>query len=400
MSQKIKKIVVLSFILIFSILFTRCQKDDDLPSAQGNQLSLAKNWFKEYESSSDNYDLFQNMHYEWNQASVTRSEDGTETIIVPVAERKKEQREYWEQKLYIYKSDEGRYSALLFEVYSNKDIKPESQSVDGGDFTGYMTVWDLKKGFVRGAKFLNNQVVEEGVAEFSIDRNKTNKAPETGDCIFSDLDDGCHNDGGDGAAIPLREVIVTGPSTGTPVIYTPRGPVIGGTTPGGYTSPTGGGGASSGGGSGASNAESAPPSCESFNFKSKTGTIWQESAVKNIYLRIVLLNEKGIEIVHVISYPQPILFGTPTNVKVGNTNITAGLAANASAKVLHDTMDEVNAKYARTSVSDVIVDQYFRTQLTKNYPLSIPGGRVQFNSTTTLPATDYKTTFLFSADCR
>ncbi|RUT67771.1 hypothetical protein D0817_24725, partial [Flavobacterium cupreum] len=243
-----------------------CATDNEF-TQQEAQMNQAKNWFDKYDANGANYALFQKMQYDWNQASVTRSEDGTETIIVPVTELKKDQREFWEQKLYIYKSDEGRYTALLFEAYSNKYIKPESQSVDGGDFTGYMTVWDLKKGFVRGAKFLNNQVVEEGVAAYS-DKNKTNKAPETGECIFSDMDFGCHNDGGTGDGttgnpIPLREVIVTGPSTGTPVIYTPRGPVIGGTTPGGYTSPGGGNG---GGGT-------APPPATAVNPCDKLKTL-------------------------------------------------------------------------------------------------------------------------------
>lgn len=245
--KKTARIVLISFALIL----WSCENDSSSSGTQIPQdtsIQSAKKWFDAYEDKGENIVLMQNLDYNWNDAQLTKSEDGTETIIVPINELKKDQGDLWEQKLYIYKSDEARYTALLFEAYSNKNIKPESQSVDGGDFTGYITVWDLKKGFVRGAKFLNNQVVEEGVAAFSIDRNKTNRAPETGECIFSDLDDGCHNDGGDGAAIPLREVIVKGPSTGTPVIYTPRGPVIGGTTPGGYTSPGGGGGNSGGGG--------------------------------------------------------------------------------------------------------------------------------------------------------
>ncbi|MRX41744.1 hypothetical protein GJU43_20880 [Flavobacterium sp. LC2016-23] len=245
--KKTARIVLISFALIL----WSCENDSSSSGTQIPQdtsIESAKKWFDAYEDKGENIVLMQNLDYNWNDAQLTKSEDGTETIIVPINELKKDQGDLWEQKLYIYKSDEGRYSSLLFEAYSNKNIKPESQSVDGGDFTGYITVWDLKKGFVRGAKFLNNQVVEEGVAEFAIDRNKTNRAPETGECIFSDLDDGCHNDGGDGAAIPLREVIVKGSSKGTPVIYTPRGPVIGGTTPGGYTSPGGGGGNSGGGG--------------------------------------------------------------------------------------------------------------------------------------------------------
>ena len=113
-----------------------------------------------------------------------------------------------------------------------------------------------------------------------------------------------------------------------------------------------------------------------------------------------LLDNKGIQIVHVISFPQPILFGAPTNVKIGNTDITAGLAANAAALALRTVMDDVNNKFKLTNTSDMIVEQYFRTKLEKEMPLRIPGGRVQFNSTTTLPATEYKTTTIFSSDCR
>lgn len=120
----------------------------------------------------------------------------------------------------------------------------------------------------------------------------------------------------------------------------------------------------------------------------------------NVTFRVILVNEKGLEITHVVSYPQPILFGAPTNIKIGNTNITAGIASNTSAKVLSQTMQEVVDKYGSTRVSDLVVDQYFRSRLVENYAFSIPGGRVQFNSTTTLPATQYKTTLLFSDDCK
>lgn len=264
MSQKIKKIIVLSFVLIISIVFTRCQKDDDLSNPESNQISLAKNWFKEYESSSDNYALLQNLNYDWNEANITKSEDGTETIIVPVIELKKDEREIWSQKLYIYKLEAGKYKALVFETYSNRNVELKSQTIEGGNFTGYMTVWDLKEGFVRAAKFVNNHVVEEGIAEFSNNKNMTGKAPADPPCIYADFGDGgCGGlSGGDSTGIALRPVIIIGsntgiqlapviiiaPSKGTPVIYNPRGPVIGGTTPGGFTSPTGGGSGTPGSG--------------------------------------------------------------------------------------------------------------------------------------------------------
>jgi hypothetical protein len=252
--MKIKNAIKAVFIFSIAMLTVNCETEKlamDESAHQTKTILSAKKWFKEYESSGKNYELVQNLNYDWAEANFTKSEDGTPTIIVPVLELKKDEREFWEQKLYIYKLDDNKFKALVFEAYSNKNVKPESQVVDGGDFTGYMTVWDLKTGPVRAAKFESNHLVEEGVAEFSINRNMTGKAPPDAPCVYADFGDGgCGGlSGGDGPAIPLRPVIVTGPSTGTPVIYNPRPPIPtptgGGTTPGGYTNP--GGGSSNGG---------------------------------------------------------------------------------------------------------------------------------------------------------
>ncbi|MDX6190559.1 hypothetical protein SGQ83_14445 [Flavobacterium sp. Fl-318] len=254
--MKIKNAIKAAFIFSIAMLTVNCETEKLAMDEQAHQtktILAAKTWFKEYESNGKNFELVQNLQYDWAGASLIKSEDGTPTIVVPIIELKKDEREFWEQKLYIYNTDKDKYSALLFEAYSNQNIKPESQSVDGGDFTGYMTVWDFKKGAVRAAKFVDNLVVEDGVATFSINRNMTGKAPPDAPCNFVDFGDGyCQSGAGDGInndPFPLRPVIVTGPKhdpktdPSAPVVYTPRPPITGGgTTPGGYTSPGGGGG--------------------------------------------------------------------------------------------------------------------------------------------------------------
>lgn len=142
-----------------------------------------------------------------------------------------------------------------------------------------------------------------------------------------------------------------------------------------------------------------PPSCESFNFTSKKGSLWQISLVKNVGFKVFLLNEKGIEILHVISYPQPISFGAPTNVKVGNTDLTPGVAANLSARALQRSMQDVIDKYGGTRVSELTIDLYFKERLIHNYPLYIPGGRANFNATDNIVATNYKTNLITGGDC-
>jgi hypothetical protein len=254
MKQTLKKtagVILISFVLI---LFS-CENDSSLSVTQISQaknIQSAKKWFDDYEGKGENIALMQNLDYNWNDAQITKSEDGTETIIVPINELKKDQRDFWEQRLYIYKTGQEDYKVLVYEIYTNKDVEPSSQLIDGGNFTGFISVWDLKTGFVRAAKFENNHVVETGSVEV-IDytqRNTTNKAPIDPPCVYADFGDGgCGGLSGGDTAIPLRPVIINAPSKGTPVVYYgPRGPVIGGTNPGGYTSPSGGGGNSGGGG--------------------------------------------------------------------------------------------------------------------------------------------------------
>ncbi|WP_394773842.1 hypothetical protein [Flavobacterium sp.] len=57
-------------------------------------------------------------------------------------------------------------------------------------------------------------------------------------------------------------------------------------------------------------------------------------------------------------------------------------------KYVSKPMQEVVDKYGGTDVSDLILDRYFRERLIHNYPPSVPGGRVNFNSTSNIPATN------------
>ncbi|WP_268846562.1 hypothetical protein [Flavobacterium aestivum] len=220
----------------------------------------------------------------------------------------------------------------------------------------------------------------------------TGKAPPVLPCQDGD----CNTDGGGGNPIPLRPVIITVSSTGTPVVYTPRGPVTGGISTGGNTSIGGNGGD----GSTTSPADSPPPSCESFNFTAKKGANWQEALIKNISFKVVLLTPPNhIQITQIINYPQPISFGMPINFNKGNGDVTSGVAATVSARVLQLAMDETIAKFGKTEVSELTVKLYFQEQLIKEYRDYTNGGIVNFNSTSNLTATQYKTNPLSSGNC-
>lgn len=143
-----------------------------------------------------------------------------------------------------------------------------------------------------------------------------------------------------------------------------------------------------------------PPSCESFNFVAKPGTIWQESAVKNIHFNIVVIDQNGYHISQIIEYPNAILFGAPTNLQIGNTTISSGIAATLSAKALQESMAETVHMYGNKPVSEMTVRLYFEERLKHNYPLFIPGGRVNFNASsyTGIP-TNYETNAFGTGNC-
>jgi hypothetical protein len=143
-----------------------------------------------------------------------------------------------------------------------------------------------------------------------------------------------------------------------------------------------------------------PPSCESFSFVRKNGANWQEALVKNISFRIVLLTPPNhIEITQIISYPQPISFGMPVNFNKGNIDVTPGVAATVSARILQLAMDNTVAKYGNKEVSELTVRLEFQEQLIKEYRDYSNGGIVNFNSTSNIIATQYKTNPLSSGDC-
>lgn len=142
-----------------------------------------------------------------------------------------------------------------------------------------------------------------------------------------------------------------------------------------------------------------PPSCESFDFKS-TASNWQESAVKNIHFTVVVLSPNGAYVNHVVEFANAVLFGMPKNIQIGNTNVTAGVAATVSANILALSMRETVAKYGNKPVSGLIVDLYFESRLKHNFQNSVPGGRVNMHPQNyTVPPTQYQTNAQGTGNC-
>ncbi|PWB23081.1 hypothetical protein DCO46_15420 [Flavobacterium sp. HTF] len=241
-------------LIFFSTLIAvNCTNEESSNQQKPNAaIDKAQKWFRDYEADGDNLKVFQNLNYQWTNAKVKKAKDGIEFITVPIDGAKKEVNENWEQKLFIYRLGTDSYKVLLYEFY------PENQTtVDLDNFNGYISVWDLKKGFVRSAKFANNIIVENGVVEVLNDKQLkfksfTNKQDK------KNLDDENSNgDGGSQPPIPLREVVIENSykDDSYVYVYSPRGTDTSGYSSIDYTSNPSGGGS---GGSGANNTPQTP----------------------------------------------------------------------------------------------------------------------------------------------
>ena len=146
--------------------------------------------------------------------------------------------------------------------------------------------------------------------------------------------------------------------------------------------------------------EEMPPSCESFNFV-QTSPNWQESAVKNIRFVIVLYDPPlGVYIKQIIEFPQPILFGSPMNLFIGNTNISSGAAAETGAEALRISMQETVNLYGNKTVDELTVRLYFESRIKNNYSRMVPDGRVNINAANySVAPTEYKSTWFGTANC-
>jgi len=128
--------------------------------------------------------------------------------------------------------------------------------------------------------------------------------------------------------------------------------------------------------------------------------LWQEAAVKDIHFRIFVVSPQGIRIQYYISYPQAMSFGTPTNLTVGNTTITPGVAASLSAQAVQAAMNQTVSLYGNSQASETTVSNYFLTRLKSIFENMIPGGRFRSNyySQGVVPST-YDTNAFGTGDC-
>ena len=264
---------------------------------------------------------------------------------------------------------------------------PDEGIVENG-FSGKMIITDLGGSFLNGYRLSRDTLVSQFIAK--AEKGNDNQKLKNG----TDCDEN-YNPGSTFCEEELEEVVITGEShpvddvpiellflsDGTPYHYDPYGNIV-----------YGGGNGDNGDNGGSSSSsdpsweyhsgltDNQPPDCKSFNYKVTVNNVWQEAAVRDIYFHIWIVADDidGTRYKYTVRLSGTTLFGAPKNFTYGG-EVGTGIRSEISARALDEAMRETAHRYAGTYVNPSVVESYFKERLKYNFPLFIPGGRVNFN---------------------
>lgn len=158
-----RKLLLLFSALILTLLYYSCKREASFIKNDDDQVSKARNWFSNYLLQPVN-PLFSNVNYHWDRASIFTFKNGYKAVTVPITEKRQNPAYRGRRILYLYPWKNGKgYYATVFELMpSLQHVLTNKGNINLKTFTGYISTWDLRNGFVRGAKFT------DGVAETNI----------------------------------------------------------------------------------------------------------------------------------------------------------------------------------------------------------------------------------------
>jgi hypothetical protein len=156
---KLSQLVLLSIVIVFS----SCENEELESESSATSISVAKNWFEDYKAKIAFDAQFSDLIYKWQDVSITRLTDGTQAITVPVDYPNQSIDYYGHKIMYLYPKNKGAdYDVNIFEFIPNpKKVKTRQEIIDLTAFDGYIIIWDLINGFVRGSKFEENLTVND-----------------------------------------------------------------------------------------------------------------------------------------------------------------------------------------------------------------------------------------------
>jgi len=158
-----RKLLVLFSVLTLSLFYSSCQREVSFHKNENDQISKARNWFNNYLIQPVN-PFFKNVKYHWEKASTFTFRNGYKVVTIPITEKFKNPAYYGRRVLYLYpwKNGKGYYATFFEFLPSLEHLSTNKGNIDLKTFSGYISTWDLKKGFIRGAKF-NNGIAERNI---------------------------------------------------------------------------------------------------------------------------------------------------------------------------------------------------------------------------------------------
>ncbi|AXT51329.1 hypothetical protein D1818_10980 [Aquimarina sp. BL5] len=365
---------VLNFLalLVLVLLLGSCELQSDSDITQGITVSEVKDIFnkKQHQRLENGVEF---IEIKWDQA-IYKIIDEKEVLIFPISGLDDEyiSKSANKNKLYpisnnsyaIAYREEGNLQLKLIKVIPTESSKP---------FTGFIEVEDWSGKTNGSYEYKNGNLALNDSLSKSLDCTTTYYYACTEVSVGGEVV---------GDYCDLIRTATSCVSSDAPSIIFPDDPL-----------------GSEGGGSSSSSDDTEDPSCESFNFQTYPGSLYQEAAVKGVHFNIVVISQNGIQRATNISFPQPILFGIPTNYSIGG-DFSAGAAAELSAEILEITMDEIVRLYGTGNYAPSFLRTQFRNLLISNYrSYTAGGGRVQFNYSGRIPATQYQTNWFTNGDC-
>jgi hypothetical protein len=150
---------LLCFVVAFNL---SCKREVLTKSNRQNSLiSKEKVWFEEYYSRLASIDEeFSNIDYRWDLARLKKYENGYSYTIVPMLNKKTVTNYLGVQNLMIFPRNDGSFFVRVFYSIPETDyFRSKKGHPSAKDFTGFISYWDLQKGFVKGAQTKNGEII-------------------------------------------------------------------------------------------------------------------------------------------------------------------------------------------------------------------------------------------------
>ncbi|GAA3730879.1 hypothetical protein GCM10022422_11330 [Flavobacterium ginsengisoli] len=262
--KRLKKSLVL-FLAFGAVILTNSCNNEEVDTGQlrtqDPKINEAKDWFESYKSNSTTNkseqgeftEAFRNLDYYWENAQVIKLSNNATGITVPIKDNPEDPEYKGQKMLYLYESD-SKYQALIQEIFPESEDKIDDDQKKLGFedltlFSGYIITWDLKKGFLKGAKLKDGIVIGDvrniiTLYDQDVKSDMTSKMIEMFDDSSNyggERDDTLQRGGT--AAIPLNNVIVVQKSPApAPRDFSIAGAFGDRSSSGNSGTPTGGGG--------------------------------------------------------------------------------------------------------------------------------------------------------------